>query len=54
VEEKWVNALVTDFEQDLNNCEEDTTMDIIVYRKWFVELDKGENDFKVHKGKRLN
>ena len=54
VEEKWVNALVTDFEQDLNNCVEDMMMDIVVYRKWLVELEKGKNDIKVLKGKRLN
>ena len=54
IEKKWVNTLVTDFEQDLNNCVEDTTMDIVVYRKWLVELEKGENDIKVLKGKRLN
>jgi hypothetical protein len=54
IEKKWVNTLVTDFEQDLNNCVEDTTMDIVVYKKWLVELEKGENDIKVLKGKRLN
>jgi len=54
VEEKWVNVLGTDFEQDLNNCVEDTMIDIIVYRKWLAKLEEGEDDVKVLEGKRLN
>ena len=54
VEEKWVNALATDFEWALNNCVEDMMIDIIVYRKWLVELEKGEDNVKVLEGKRLN
>jgi len=54
VEEKWVNALATDFEWDLNNCTEDMIIDIVVYRKWLTELEKDEDDVKVLEGKRLN
>jgi hypothetical protein len=54
VEEKWVNALATDFEWDLDNCMEDTIIDIVIYRKWLTELEKGKDNIKVLKGKRLN
>jgi hypothetical protein len=54
VEKKWVKALATDFEWDLDNCTEDTIIDIIVYRKWLAELEKGEDDIKVLEEKRLN
>jgi hypothetical protein len=54
VEEKWVNALATDFERDLDNCAEDTTMEIVVYRKWLAELEEGEVEVNVLEGKRLN
>jgi len=54
MEEKWVNALATDFEWDLDNCTEDTIIDIVVYRKWLAELEKGEDNVKVLEGKRLN
>jgi hypothetical protein len=54
VEKKWVNALATDFEWDLDNCTEDMIIDIIVYRKWLAELEKGEDNVKVLEEKRLN
>lgn len=54
VEQKWVNDLASAFEGDLDNCSEDTTMNVVVYKHWLEKVEEGKAEVTMLEGKTLD
>ncbi len=54
VDDNWVNELTKNFKGSLDNCYEDSAMDVILDRSWLKELEEGTDKLKILEGKNLS